>query len=100
MTSKDQIGEEEYEYLIDINGTIEIIKEHYYSGDHFFRNYIINGTFEDNLGNYGSTEIVVIAEYKIKKVIDSRKKLKIFFTNLILKKKITGKIYKVIKIKL
>ena len=26
LTSKDQIGEEEYEYLIDINGTMKIIK--------------------------------------------------------------------------
>ena len=28
MISKDKIDEERYEYLIDINGTMEIIKEH------------------------------------------------------------------------
>ena len=67
LTSKDQIGEEEYEYLMHINGTIEIIKEHYYSRDHFFRNYIIDGNVEDNYGNYGSSETVVFAVYKKKK---------------------------------
>ena len=81
LTSKDQIGEEEYEYLIDINGTIEIIKEHYYSGDHFFRNYIIDGNVEDNYGNYGSSETVVFAVYKKKKIIKLEWSNKIIFQN-------------------
>ena len=66
MISKDQIRKEEYEYLIDINSTMEIIKDHYYSGDHFFRNYIIDGNVEDNYCNYGSSETAVFAVYKKK----------------------------------
>ena len=50
------------DYSLNANGPYKEVAKHIYSENHFFRNYIINGTFEDNLGNYGSTEIVVIAE--------------------------------------
>ena len=81
LISKDKIGEKEYEYLIDINGTMAIIKEHYYSTDHFFRNYIIDGNVEDNYGNYGSSETVVFAVYKKKKIIKLEWSNKIIFQN-------------------
>ena len=81
LISKDKILEETYEYLIDINGTMEIIKEHYYSADHFFRNYIIDGNVEDNFGNYGSSETVVFAVYKKKKIIKLEWSNKIIFQN-------------------
>ena len=51
-------------YSVDSNGTVELIKEHQYTKNHFFRNYIIDATFVDNLGNYGSNDVAVIAEYK------------------------------------
>ena len=70
LISKDQIDEERYEYLLDINGTMEIIKEHHYSRDYFFRNYIIDGNVEDNYGNYGSSETVFLAVYKKKKSLN------------------------------
>ena len=37
---------------------------------HSFKNYTITGTFEDNLGNYGSSSTAVIAEYKEGNVIN------------------------------
>ena len=57
-------------YTIDTNGNVEIIEEHNYSKKHSFKNYTITGTFEDNLGNYGSSSTAVIAEYKEGKVIN------------------------------
>ena len=47
-----------------------IIEEHKYSNTHSFKNYTITGTFEDNLGNYGSHSIAVIVEYKEGNVIN------------------------------
>ena len=81
LISKDKVSEKEYEYLIDINGTMQIIKEHHYSGDHFFRNYIIDGNVEDNFGNYGSSETVVFAVYKKNKIIKLEWSNKIIFQN-------------------
>ena len=57
-------------YTIDQNGNIDIIVEHNYSKKHSFKNYTIRGTFEDNLGNYGSSDGTVVAEYKDGKVIN------------------------------
>tara|TARA_S200000501_G_scaffold325799_1_gene323888 strand:+ start:126 stop:350 length:225 start_codon:yes stop_codon:yes gene_type:complete len=51
-------------YTLDTNRNVEIIEEHNYSKTHSFKNYTIIGTFEDNLGNYGSSSTSVIAEYK------------------------------------
>ena len=57
-------------YTISTNGNVEIIEEHKYSNTHSFKNYTITGTFEDNLGNYGSSSTAVIAEYKEGNVIN------------------------------
>ena len=57
-------------YTINANGNVKIIEEHKYSNTHSFKNYTITGTFEDNLGNYGSHSIAVIAEYKEGNVIN------------------------------
>ena len=69
------------DYSLNANGPFKEVAKHLYSENHFFRNYIINGTFEDNLGNYGSTEIVVVAEYKIKKVINLQWSAEITYQN-------------------
>lgn len=80
LISKDKMIKE-YEYLMNTNGTMEIIKEHHYSAEHFFRNYIIEGTVEDNYGNYGSSETVVFAVYKKKKIVKLEWSNKIIFQN-------------------
>ena len=68
-------------YTIDSNGITEIIVEHNYSKKHSFKNYTITGTFEDNLGNYGSNNGTVIAEYKDDKVINLQWSSKLTYQN-------------------
>ena len=68
-------------YTIDTNGNVEIIEEHNYSKKHRFKNYTITGTFEDNLGNYGSSSTAVIAEYKEGKVINLKWSSKLTYQN-------------------
>ena len=68
-------------YKIDTNGNVEIIEEHNYSKTHNFKNYTITGTFEDNLGNYGSSSTAVIAEYKEGKVINLQWSSKLSYQN-------------------
>jgi len=68
-------------YTIDTNGNVEIIEEHNYSKKHSFKNYTITGTFEDNLGNYGSSSTAVIAEYKQGKVINLKWSSKLTYQN-------------------
>ena len=70
-------------YTIDTNGNVEIIEEHNYSKKHSFKNYTITGTFEDNLGNYGSSSTAVIAEYKEDKVINLQWSSKLIYQNSI-----------------
>ena len=68
-------------YTIDTNGNVEIIEEHNYSKKHSFKNYTITGTFEDNLGNYGSSSTAVIAEYKEGNVINLQWSSKLIYQN-------------------
>ena len=68
-------------YTINANGNVKIIKEHKYSNTHSFKNYTITGTFEDNLGNYGSHSIAVIAEYKEGNVINLQWSSKLTYQN-------------------
>ena len=68
-------------YTIDTNGNVEIIEEHNYSKKHSFKNYTITGTFEDNLGNYGSSSTAVIAEYKQGNVINLQWSSKLTYQN-------------------
>ena len=68
-------------YTINANGNVEIIEEHKYSNTHSFKNYTITGTFEDNLGNYGSSSTAVIAEYKEGKVINLQWSSKLTYQN-------------------
>ena len=60
----------ESQYSLVANGNVNIITEHKYSENHYFRNYTIKGSFEDNLGNYGSIDTSVIAEYKNENVFN------------------------------
>ncbi len=68
-------------YTIDQNGNVDIIVEHNYSKNHSFKNYTIRGTFEDNLGNYGSSDGTVVAEYKDGKVINLQWSSKLTYQN-------------------
>ena len=68
-------------YTIDQNGNVDIIVEHNYSKIHSFKNYTIRGTFEDNLGNYGSSDGTVVAEYKDGKVINLQWSSKLTYQN-------------------
>ena len=68
-------------YTIDSNGNVNTIVEHNYSKKHNFKNYTIRGTFEDNLGNYGSHSIAVIAEYKEGNVINLQWSSKLIYQN-------------------
>ena len=68
-------------YTINANGNVKIIEEHKYSNTHSFKNYTITGTFEDNLGNYGSHSIAVIAEYKEGNVINLQWSSKLTYQN-------------------
>ena len=68
-------------YTINANGNVEIIEEHKYSKTHSFKNYTITGTFEDNLGNYGSHSIAVIAEYNEGNVINLQWSSKLTYQN-------------------
>ena len=56
--------ETDSKYTLTSNGKVKIITEHKYSDKHYYKNYVINGTFEDNFGNYGSNDVAVFAEYK------------------------------------
>ena len=42
------------DYIIDNNGKRTIITEHYYNDKSFFRAFKIEGSFTDNIGNYGN----------------------------------------------
>ena len=68
-------------YTIDQNGNVDTIVEHNYSKKHSFKNYTIRGTFEDNLGNYGSSDGTVVAEYKDGKVINLQWSSKLTYQN-------------------
>ena len=68
-------------YTIDSNGNVDTIVEHNYSKKHNFKNYTIRGTFEDNLGNYGSSDGTVVAEYKEGKVINLQWSSKLTYQN-------------------
>ncbi len=50
------------DYLVDLGGKRKIIQTHKYSDYGFYRVFILDGTFTDNLGNYGSWESIVISK--------------------------------------
>ena len=60
----------ESKYTITNNGNVTLLAEHNHSKKHYFKNYIIKGYFEVNLGNYSSSDTAVIAEYKDGSVIN------------------------------
>ena len=81
LLADDQNSTNEYDYIMKFNGIRNIIKEHHYSEKHFFRNYTIEGTIEDNFGNYGSADTVVFAVYKDNKIIKLEWSNKITYQN-------------------
>lgn len=73
--------ETDSKYTLTSNGKVKIITEHKYSEKHYYKNYVIKGTFEDNFGNYGSNDVAVIAEYKDGKVINLQWSSKFVYQN-------------------
>ena len=46
-------------YIVEVHGTIEEIKTHQYTKTDSLKFLTINGTFKDNLGNFGQTNSLV-----------------------------------------
>ena len=64
------------DYLMDNNGKRTLVTEHNYTNKSSFRAFIIEGTFTDNLGNYGNWDAFVttyINEGKVTKLDFSNK---------------------------
>ena len=64
------------DYLMDNNGKRTIVAEHYYTNKSSFRAFKIEGSFTDNLGNYGYWDAFVttyINEGKVTKLDFSNK---------------------------
>ena len=64
------------DYLMDNNGKRTIVSEHYYTNKSSFRAFKIEGSFTDNLGNYGYWDAFVttyINEGKVTKLDFSNK---------------------------
>ena len=64
------------DYLMDNNGKRTIVAEHYYTNKSSFRAFKVEGSFTDNLGNYGYWDAFVttyINEGKVTKLDFSNK---------------------------
>ena len=64
------------DYLMDNNGKRTIVSEHYYTNKSSFRAFKVEGSFTDNLGNYGYWDAFVttyINEGKVTKLDFSNK---------------------------
>ena len=46
-------------YIVEVHGTIEEVKTHQYTETDSLKFLTINGTFKDNLGNFGQTNSLV-----------------------------------------
>ena len=57
------------ELLLDFGGKRKIIQTHKFSENSSYRSYVIDGTFTDHLGNYGSWETIAISKVKNKMLI-------------------------------
>ena len=71
----------ETQYNITSSGKVDTVSEHLYSQKHYFKNFLITATFEDSLGNYGTNDTSVSAEYKNGEVINLQWSAKLVFQN-------------------
>ena len=49
----------ETNYIVEVHGTIQEVKTHQYTNTDSLKFLTINGTFKDNLGNFGQTNSLV-----------------------------------------
>ena len=59
-----------FDYIIELHGKREIIKSYPISEDKKYLNFILEGTFTDNLGNYGIWDNAVIVTLQNNNVIN------------------------------
>ena len=59
-----------FDYIIESHGKREIIKSYPISKDKKYLNFILEGTFTDNLGNYGIWDNASIVTLQNKNVIN------------------------------
>ena len=59
-----------FDYMVELHGKREIIKSYPISDDKNYLNFIIEGTFSDNLGNYGVWDNASILTLQNKNVIN------------------------------
>ena len=59
-----------FDYIIESHGKREIIKSYLISKDKRYLNFILEGTFTDNLGNYGIWDNASIVTLKNKNVVN------------------------------
>ena len=60
----------DFNYIIELHGKREIIKSYPISKDKKYLNFIIEGTFTDNLGNYGVWDNASVVTLQNKNVIN------------------------------
>ena len=59
-----------FDYIMELHGKREIIKSYPLSKDKRYLNFILEGTFTDNLGNYGVWDVSSIVTLQNKNVIN------------------------------
>ncbi|GIS23958.1 MAG: hypothetical protein CM15mP124_4380 [Alphaproteobacteria bacterium] len=70
-----------FDYIIELHGKREIIKSYPISKDKKYLNFILEGTFTDNLGNYGIWDNSSIVTLQNKNVINLQGYGKSIFQN-------------------
>ena len=63
------ISTDYFDYIIDNNAKRTIIVEHNYNETSFFRAFKLEGSFTDNLANYGNWEGIVTTVIKNDRVV-------------------------------
>ena len=91
------------DYFIDNNGKRTISTQHYYNDNSLFRAFKIEGSFTDNIGNYGNWNAFVttyITDGKVTKLDFSnqfKSKIKKSFICKVLEKKIQMKVQELVR---
>ena len=68
--STQELDKAMFDYIIESHGKREIIKSYPISKDKRYLNFILEGTFTDNLGNYGIWDNASILTLQNKNVIN------------------------------
>ena len=52
------------DYIIEFQAKVKNLKEFKISKDQMFRSYDLEGTFTDNLGNFGKSYTIIVSDIK------------------------------------